>query len=298
MREIPELALFPRLSTKLRLKIWHAYFDNPPFSPASFCMITTVGTDRSPFSISRPAALPLLETCRESRQVALEHSFNPAADVLYLGNDGLEPWSDEFMHCQELSPQIQHLAIAMAHCDHPSAALFYALQWLSGLKTISVVFPRASGHFNYRAAVPYPPTTTVTTWTRANHRSRSSSEVLLRKLLPAEENAIRVSADYQINDWYMDNVPADKREEFCRVRWSRTGTEFVEAVREMISLQIHSLGHHIKVPPPWFDETTMELNLNIDSMCLEMANWHTEVGTSEEVGSVFSAMFPALKGSF
>jgi hypothetical protein len=252
MLETPKFTLFPQLPTEIRLQIWHAYFENSP-SSARFCMVTsgrTKAREFTPFSIARPSARPLLQACRESREVALEHPFDPKIDILYVSDKAFESWAHNFLVPHSLSPHIRHLAITMGKWDKGRWTTG-PLQSMPELRTISVVFPESRGRFDHEDAVQYPPIT------------GGGTNVVLRKLSSKEQNAIKVTADYRVSGWFDDLLPRNDPDA-GRIRWNKTGAQYLEHVDEKIRLQVRG-------DEPYWDAVKRELKLNFEARCLELA---------------------------
>ncbi|KAM5385714.1 hypothetical protein ACJZ2D_000913 [Fusarium nematophilum] len=267
----PAFKPFPRLPFDLRHKIWQCALDRPVDQPG-VCVLSQCINSKgkvTPLMVRIPYS-PLMATCREAREVATKslpmaqnprsssriasafqprrsqidrthtftRKFNPQTDVLYVGVDVFDRFCDECIrHQWPRRLGIRHIALELARAEW-GIAFPMAMRYLPELKTLSVVYPQATGQVDREAEVPLP----------------SARHQVLRKFTEDEMDTFKIDADYLFEmhggDWH--------------IVWNKTAREHLKLVRDLIIRFVPD-----EKPKCW-DEKTRTLNLNIEARCFEV----------------------------
>jgi hypothetical protein len=193
-----------------------------------------------PLIVHEPVNRALLATNTEAYDVAMEASrraatrpYDPAIDILFITD-----WAS-FEHftgtvCgfngEEWIERIQHLALPLNRAD-AGLWLPIAMSRLRSLKTLSVVYPAATGRFNFSASVPLP-------------KDRSTP---LRLMTEAERKGVVIAADY------MYGTPFGE----FPVQWESDVDQHLEMIEENLVRDTRPSGHDEddemfgRKPPIW-----------------------------------------------
>ncbi|KAK4139252.1 uncharacterized protein C8A04DRAFT_33277 [Dichotomopilus funicola] len=221
--------LFSRLPADIRQEIWRIAASEPAYTPGiCFFPAPTAGntTNHKPgnLTVQEPANINILATNTEAHDIALvsppiTRLYDPAIDILFLRPRSFRHFTGH--HCSFGGPawvtEVRHLALGL------SITLFLepAIPRLTSLQTLSVVYPAASGTFAFDTDVdPDSLSNGDPDPNNSNFNPRSNQPLRLRRLTPAELDALTIEADYMYQSG-QKSFP---------IRWTRSGKKHMEMV--------------------------------------------------------------------
>jgi hypothetical protein len=216
---------FGRLPADIRQDIWRTAAAVPTCKPGIAYFETPYSEDRQEprLVVHEPHNSNVLRTNTEAHDMALmtdapTRPYNPETDILCITSG--EAFENFTLHeCSshnryEWVTKVRHLAIGLQLVDIAQYRLAQgALVGLSSLKTLSIVYPAASGTFDLRTMVN-PPADRATP---------------LRLLTEDEKGSLTIEADYTYNTWAGDYP----------VRWSCTVPEHVKSLEDTVDTDCH-----------------------------------------------------------
>ncbi|KAL2255665.1 hypothetical protein VTK26DRAFT_2925 [Humicola hyalothermophila] len=215
--ELSSFPQFPRLSAPVRHEIWRmaaSSSSGPGPSAPGVCIFSETWEsarsrkEKAQLIVHEPYNRTLLQTNSEAHDIAMTtpgptRDYDPATDILYIAQDSFDYFSGGACGFggPEWVTEIRHLALPLA-VSGSGMSLPIALKRLSSLKTLSIVFPAASGTLDCFQEVMIP---------------EDPSMSCLRRLTKAELDAVAIEADYTYGMWAGD-FPA---------QWTRTGSDYL-----------------------------------------------------------------------
>ncbi|RYO84294.1 hypothetical protein DL766_004310 [Monosporascus sp. MC13-8B] len=244
-------SLFSHLPPELRREIWETALESS--SPdKEVCVFSCAepeldGTLLEQLQVHQ-ACSPLLWTCGESRDIALEswaarRAFDPDSDILYMGGDTFKTFIGKLCFPGNKIPQwvgrTRHFALDLraARAGH---LLPMSLENMHSLETISIVFPRSYGGMGVHAAAQVP------------HHGEKHVET--RVLSTHETDAMSIEADYIFETYMGEHL----------VQWKKSATrymqEFISGLRRDVALNTENL-------PACWDKENGQLLLKFEACC-------------------------------
>ncbi|KAM5350851.1 hypothetical protein ACJZ2D_017191 [Fusarium nematophilum] len=236
--------LFPRLPLELRRRIWYfALLATGVYT--GLCVLSSPLIGKiAPLIVCNPYS-PLMATCSEARQTAVEccpptRNYDPETDILYISKENFHGFCDTSRY-KEWQSQIRHLALALPVADR-GLSLPFALNHLTRLETISVVYPKATGMVDVFDDVSLP----------------KQAHKVLRKFTDHEMDAFRINADYLYED-HQGDLP---------IVWNRSAREHLDFIRGELTRWLRQQS----LRPPCWDDETGSLRLTFDARYFEVAD--------------------------
>ncbi|KAK3693297.1 hypothetical protein B0T22DRAFT_37937 [Podospora appendiculata] len=255
-----DFAQFSRLPSDIRHEIWRAASSSPAATPG-VCIFTMAKPEHcgptshrpavhAPLVVHEPVNPALLATSTEAYDIAQRsktptRAYNPATDILYIPKDGFynftggvcghlgEPWVAD----------IRHLALALPVADQ-GLWLPIALLRLASLKTLSIVYPAASGTCGCHDDVLLP----------------ADSSTPLRQLTEEERADLTIVADYEY-ETHFGTFP---------IRWRKNADEHLTLVeRELVMNTLPNRRILNEEPVPIWDADARRLALRYQARVFE-----------------------------
>ncbi|RYP03086.1 hypothetical protein DL764_005395 [Monosporascus ibericus] len=244
-------SLFGHLPPELRREIWVTALDSS--SPdKEVCVFSCAESQLDRTLLEQlqvhQACSPLLWTCGESRDIALEswapgRAFDPDSDILYIGGGAFKTFIGKLCFPGNEIPEwvgrIHHLALDLraARAGH---LLPMSLQNMHSLETISIVFPQSYGTMDIHASAQVP------------HHGEKHVET--RVLSTHETDAMSIEADY-VFETYMGEHP---------VQWRKSATTYMQ---EVISGLRRDVALNAENLPACWDKESDQLLLKFEARC-------------------------------
>ncbi|KAH8894518.1 hypothetical protein GQ53DRAFT_820898 [Thozetella sp. PMI_491] len=240
---------FPSLPAELRHEIWRMVAAETPVS--SVCILTLVSSDsprgqkHEPLVVHEPRNKALMSTSHESREITLKvhptRKYNPETDILYLNTEGFRYFTDNLLGRCHLpwANKVRHLAINMSTASIGALALPHAMEYLTSLQTLSVVYPKASGQVDCFAEVPLP----------------KEPGAALRQFTEEEMKNFTITANYTYDTWH-SAIP---------IKWKASAEDHLKSEEVSLNHQC-SPGNASQVPKIW-DHDNKRLRLTYKALC-------------------------------
>ncbi|XEU97385.1 hypothetical protein FSHL1_002671 [Fusarium sambucinum] len=229
---------FCRLPLKLRRKIWKIATAHLEVQPNICIFPPHFDSELESDLTVHQSYITLLATSREARQVALKHfsftrAYNTRTDILYLDDSSFYVFCGRCYNW-DWARSIRHIALASSVSER-GAWLPIAMQSLSSLEILSIVYPKSTGVVDRLEPTVLP----------------NRPDWILRPLTVDEQDALIIKADFWVESFFG----------WDRIVWSKSATTHLRFIQSELTQDARQY-----MPACW-DKDTSSLKLSFEAQC-------------------------------